>query len=123
MNPGSYEEVAAVLRYADKEQLAVIPLGNGDFRWIGNIPRRYDIALGVSRLNAIVEYEPADLTITCQAGATLDQLNGPLGHNGQMLPFGKVPAASRLAVSSPSAVEGRTSPGVPRGTSPSGYES
>jgi len=96
VNPGSYEEVAAVMRYADKEGLAVIPLGNGDFRWIGNIPRRYDIALGVSRLNAVVEYEPADLTITCQAGATLDELNGPLSHNGQMLPFGKVPADSRI---------------------------
>jgi glycolate dehydrogenase FAD-binding subunit len=96
VNPGSYEEVAAVLRYANREGLAVIPLGSGDFRWIGNIPRRYDIALSVPRLNAIVEYEPADLTITCQAGATLDQLNGPLGHNGQMLPFGKVPAGSRI---------------------------
>jgi len=96
MNPGSYEEVAAVLRYANKEGLAVIPLGNGDFRWIGNIPRSYDIALSVSRLNAIVEYEPADLTVTCQAGATLYDLNGALSQNGQMLPFGNVPAASRI---------------------------
>ncbi len=96
VRPGTYEEVAAVLRYANREGLAVIPLGNGDFRWIGNIPRRYDIALSVPRLNAIVEYEPADLTITCQAGATLDELNGPLNSNGQMLPFGKVPFSSRI---------------------------
>ena len=96
VNPASYEEVAAVIRYANREGLAVIPLGNGDFRWIGNIPRRYDIALSVSRLNAIVEYEPADLTITCQAGATLDELSGPLSSNGQMLPFGKVPFSSRI---------------------------
>jgi glycolate dehydrogenase FAD-binding subunit len=94
--PATYEEVAAVMLYANKERLAVIPLGNGDFRWIGNIPRRYDIVLSVSRLNAIVEYEPADLTITCQAGATLDALSGPLSQNGQMLPFGKVPAGSRI---------------------------
>ena len=94
--PDTYDEVAAVLRYANKEGLAVIPLGSGHFRWVGNIPRRYDIALKTSRLNSIVEYEPADLTITCQAGATLDDLNGPLTENGQMLPFGKVPGASRI---------------------------
>jgi glycolate oxidase FAD binding subunit len=94
--PGSHEEVAAVLQFANNEGLAVIPLGSGHFRWIGTIPRRYDIALETARLNAIVEYEPADLTITCQAGATLDELNGPLSENGQMLPFGKVPGASRI---------------------------
>jgi len=94
--PGTYEEIAAVMRFANQEGLAVIPLGNGHFRWIGNIPRRYDIALSVSRLNAIVEYEPADLTITCQAGATLDDLHGPLSENGQMIPFANIPGPSRI---------------------------
>jgi glycolate oxidase FAD binding subunit len=96
VEPGTYEETAAVIRFANREGVGVIPLGNGDFRWIGNVPRRYDIALKTTRLNATVEYEPADLTITCQAGATLDDLNGPLSENGQMLPFGKVPGASRI---------------------------
>ena len=94
--PGSYEEVVAILRFANDEGLAIVPLGNGDFRWIGNIPRRYDIALSVSRLNAIVEYEPADLTITCQAGATLDDLHRPLSKNGQMIPFANIPGPSRI---------------------------
>ena len=94
--PGSYEEVVAILRFANDEGLAIIPLGNGDFRWIGNIPRRYDIALSVSRLNAIVEYEPADLTITCEAGATLDDLHGHLSENGQMVPFANIPGPSRI---------------------------
>ncbi len=96
VRPGTYQEVAAVLRYAGKEGFAVIPLGTGDFRWFGNLPRRYDIALKTSRLNAIIEYEPADLTITCQAGATLGDLHGPLSENGQMLPFGRVPRAARI---------------------------
>jgi glycolate oxidase FAD binding subunit len=87
VTPGTYEEVAEVLRFANQRVLAVIPQGHGAVTWIGNIPRRYDIALSVSRLNAIVEYEPADLTITCQAGATLDDLRGPLNDNGQILPF------------------------------------
>lgn len=85
--PGSYDEVAAVMRYANERGLAVIPQSHGNITWIGNIPRRYDIALSVSRLNAILEYEPADLTITCQAGATLEELHGSLAANGQMIPF------------------------------------
>lgn len=85
--PGTYEEVANVMRLADTEGLSVVPLGAGDFRWLGNVPSSYDIALTTSRLNAVVEYEPADLTITCQAGATLDDLESPLGEGGQMIPF------------------------------------
>ncbi|MGH9200633.1 MAG: FAD-binding oxidoreductase, partial [Vicinamibacterales bacterium] len=87
VTPGSYEEVAAVMRYANEGGLAVIPQGHGAVTWVGNVPRRYDIALSVARLNAIVEYEPADLTISCQAGATITELNVPLSGNRQMIPF------------------------------------
>ncbi len=87
VSPGSYEEVAAVMRYANDNGLAVIPLCSGGM-FGGNIPRGYDIALSVSRLNEIIEYEPADLTITCQAGATLGDLHVTLSKAGQMTPFG-----------------------------------
>jgi len=89
VTPGSYEEVAAVMRFANHHGLAVIPQGHGTVTWLGNTPTRYDIALSLSRLNAIVEYEPADLTITCQAGTTLDHLAAPLAKSRQMLPFSR----------------------------------
>src|SRR3972149_5922448 len=60
--PASYEQAAAVMRYAHAEGLAVIPWGGGTHIHVGNLPRRYDIALSLSRLNAVVEHEPADLT-------------------------------------------------------------
>ncbi len=40
------------------------------------------------RLNKIIEYEPADLTMTSQAGITVADLNRRLGESGQMAPFG-----------------------------------
>jgi glycolate oxidase FAD binding subunit len=96
VKPGTYEEVAAVLRFANKSGLAVIPFGAGTYRWFGNIPNRYDIALTTSRLNSIVEYEPADLTVTCQAGATLDVLGELLTRNGQIIPFAYRPIPHRI---------------------------
>ena len=85
VSPSTYEEVAAVVRYANERQLAIIPQSHGNITWTGNLPRRYDIALSVARLNAVVEYEPADLTITCQAGVTVKDL--PLEANRQAIPF------------------------------------
>ena len=85
--PASYEQAAAVTRYAHAEGLAVIPWGGGAHIHVGNVPARYDIALSLSRLNAVVEHEPADLTTTVQAGMTLSELQGRLGGAGQLLPL------------------------------------
>ncbi len=85
--PSTYEQVAEVLRYAHAERLAVIPWGGGSHMHIGNIPSRYDIALSLSRLDQIVEHEPADLTATCQAGITLAALQRRLRRDGQRVPL------------------------------------
>jgi len=85
--PASYEQTAEVMRYAHAEGLAVIPRGGGVHMHIGNVPSRYDIALSLSRLNAVVEHEPADLTATVQAGIPLGELQRHLGGAGQLLPL------------------------------------
>jgi glycolate oxidase FAD binding subunit len=59
---------------------------------IGNVPSRYDIALSLSRLNAVVEHEPADMTVTCGAGITVAEMNGRLGASGQFVPLSDDPA-------------------------------
>lgn len=87
VRPGSYEEVAAVLGYAHARGLAVVPWGAGTMMGRGNAPRRYDIALDLTRLDQLVGHEPGDLTVTCQAGLTLGALQGHLAQAGQMAPF------------------------------------
>jgi len=52
---------------------------------LGNPPARYDIALVLSGLGAVVEHEPADLTATVQAGCTLEALQSHLAKAGQFL--------------------------------------
>lgn len=87
VTPGSYEEVASVLRYADENGLALIPWGAGMLMHVGNLPARYDIALRLARLDILIEHEPADLTVTVQAGATLGALQQRLAAASQMIPF------------------------------------
>jgi glycolate oxidase FAD binding subunit len=79
--------VADVVRYANTHGLALIPLGGRQPRGLGNAPARYDVALDTTALDAVVDYEPEDLTITCQAGITLGALRAATGASGQMVPF------------------------------------
>ena len=85
--PATAEAAAAVIRHANAEKLAVIPVGGEQRAGPGNVPARYDIALDVSGLSAIVDYEPEDLTITCGASMTLGALREATAAAGQMVPF------------------------------------
>lgn len=87
VQPGSYEEVAAVVRWCASEGLAIIPRGAGTMMGIGNLPRRYDVALDLSRLDQVIEHQPADLTATFQAGVTLGTVRRRLLEARQMAPF------------------------------------
>jgi glycolate oxidase FAD binding subunit len=85
--PESIEHIAEVLRIASEQRLAVTPVGYGAFLHLGGIPRRYDLALSLQRLNRIVDYQPADMTVTVEAGLTLARLQEILGEHGQWLPI------------------------------------
>ncbi len=87
VSPGTAEEVAAVLAAAAQEEAAVIPWGGGTSMASGNPPRRYDVALDVTRLNQVVAHEPADLTVVVQGGARLQDLQDYLAGSGQYLPL------------------------------------
>lgn len=85
--PGSPEQVAAVLAAAGRHGAAVIPRGEGTKLGLGAPPRRADVLLALAGLNAIGDYSPADLTVTCQAGARWAGLQADVGAQGQMVPL------------------------------------
>jgi glycolate oxidase FAD binding subunit len=85
--PATAEQVAAVLHYASKHHLALIPYGNGTKLSIGNPPRRYDVALLLRELKRISHYEPADLTISVEAGMTFGEFRDLVGRSGLWLPL------------------------------------
>jgi glycolate oxidase FAD binding subunit len=92
--PESVEEVSAVLAAASQQRAAVVPWGAGTAMALGNLPRAYDVALVTGRLSGILEYEPADLTLTVQTGIAMKDLASELERNGQFLPLDAPPNAT-----------------------------
>jgi len=86
VTPGSVEEVAAVLAYANERDLVVVPAGGFVHQEIGRTPQQIDILLRLERFNAIEHYDPGDLTIGVGAGATIGEIEAMLRDQGQMLP-------------------------------------
>jgi len=93
--PGSLDEVSRVMALASAEGLTVAPRGSGSALDLGSPPLRLDAVLDLSRLAAILEYVPADMVATVQAGVTLDLLARELGKHGQMLALDPYGAGSR----------------------------
>jgi glycolate oxidase FAD binding subunit len=85
VEPGSEQELAQVLKLANEAGLAVIPRGGATKLSWGNPPKRADVMLSTSRLNRIIEHAWADLTVTVEAGCTIQTLQETLAQRGQRL--------------------------------------
>jgi glycolate oxidase FAD binding subunit len=85
VEPETEEQVAAVLAFADRGGLTVLPRGGGTQLGMGTPPRSGDIALSLARLNEIIEHAPHDQTVSVGAGLTLAELQATLGHTHQWL--------------------------------------
>ena len=85
LSPDSPDAVAAAVGMAAEHGAAVSPYGNGTKVGLGNPPQRYDVALRLHTLDQVLEYEPADLTVTVQAGIRLSAVQRQLATAGQFL--------------------------------------
>ncbi|WP_018133103.1 FAD-binding oxidoreductase [Effusibacillus pohliae] len=86
VEPDSEEQVAAVLAYANRRRLAVVPIGNGQQLHIGSVPYAVDLLLSSRRLNGFVEHSVGDLTVTVKAGTPFQELQEYLKQHGQFVP-------------------------------------
>lgn len=85
--PATYAEAAAALLVADRLELKVAPRGAGTKVGIGMPPIGCDLIISTERLNQIVEYATANLTVTAQAGLSLAALQATLADGHQYLPL------------------------------------
>ncbi len=83
--PTTPEELGEVLKQATENGLAVAPRGGGTRLGIGCPPSRLDLVVETGALNRVIEYEPADLTVTVEAGMRIADLQALLGQQGQFL--------------------------------------
>jgi glycolate dehydrogenase FAD-binding subunit len=85
--PNNPERVAAALKVANEENWAVVPFGGGTRQHMGHSPGEVEVVLSTERLNRIEAYDPGDLTISVQAGATISSVRAACAQNRQLLPI------------------------------------
>jgi glycolate oxidase FAD binding subunit len=85
--PETAEELARALADAAGDSLAVIPVGGGRALGMGDPPAGFDLALETTGLDRVVDFSPHDLTVTVEAGITLESLQAELAKAKQFLPL------------------------------------
>ena len=95
--PTSVQEMQEVLQFAVERNLSVMPAGAGTKLGIGNPPQKVDVVLATTHLESVVEYEPADLTVTVEAGIRLKDLQTELAKHRQYLALNP-PYADRCTI-------------------------
>ena len=87
VRPDDRRGVAEALAWAAKNGVAVSPRGGGVLAGLGNIPHRVDVVLDLTGLNRVIDYQPADLTVTAEAGITLETLRRELAQGDKFVPL------------------------------------
>src|SRR5712691_6893245 len=85
VEPGTEGELAEILRLSSEAGVVVIPRGGGTKLEWGNSPARAGLILSMARMKEIIEHAWADLTVTVQAGCTIQRLQETLAQHGQRL--------------------------------------
>jgi glycolate dehydrogenase FAD-binding subunit len=85
--PPDEKHLAAALALANEAGITVAPRGGGTKVNWGNPPKQAELILSTAKLNRIVEHAWADLTVTVEAGCTLQSLQQMLAQHGQRLAF------------------------------------
>ncbi len=83
--PDSETELAAALRCADVAGFGVVPRGGGTKAGWGNPPVRTDLVISTARLNRVIEHAWEDLTVSVEAGCTIQNLQNVLAEHGQRI--------------------------------------
>jgi glycolate oxidase FAD binding subunit len=80
-------QLSEVISWASSEQVSILPRGGGTRSGLGNIPRTADVVLDLGAFNRVLDYQPADMTATVEAGLTLSSLQEQLSSGGEFVPL------------------------------------
>jgi len=97
VRPGSAAEIANILRFANQNNLAVVPVGGFTQQQTGAAPAQVNILLYTTRLTEVEHYDPGDLTIGIGAGCTVGGLCEMIGTSG-LLFAGDPPAYQKATI-------------------------
>jgi len=89
VRPGSTQEVAAVVKACAASGTSIVPQGGNTGLVVGGVPDSTgtQIVLSMTRMNAVRAIDPANLTITVEAGCVLQNLQAAAESAGFLFPL------------------------------------
>ena len=85
--PESVDEVVGMVAAAAETGTRLLPAGNRSWLGAGGWGREPRTIVSTARMDAVVDYEPADLTLTAESGLGMRALRRLLDRHGQWLPL------------------------------------
>ncbi|MCP4724364.1 MAG: FAD-binding oxidoreductase [bacterium] len=85
VRPENSGQISDILKEARNGRYAIITRGGGTKINSGNAASDYDIALDLSGIEEIIEYDPSEFLLITGPGITIDKINKALKENGQFL--------------------------------------
>lgn len=86
VQPGSTEEVSAVLALAYENDVAIVPRGSGTGLSGGSIPSEESVVVQLSRMDRIIEIDEVNLTAHVEAGVITADLAAAAAQRGLFYP-------------------------------------
>lgn len=84
--PGNVEQVQQLVRYANKHQLALTPSGGRTGLSGAAVACRGELVVSLERMNRILDFDPTDRSVTCQAGVVTEAVQNFARDHGLCYP-------------------------------------
>ncbi|PIX60552.1 MAG: FAD-binding oxidoreductase [Lysobacterales bacterium CG_4_10_14_3_um_filter_64_11] len=84
--PASREDVQAVVRWANQQQVAIVPSGGRTGLSGGAVAANGELVLSLERMNRVLAFDPVDRSLSVQAGATLHAVHEAAREHGLIYP-------------------------------------
>lgn len=95
--PATVADLCALVRHTRAAKRALYPVGGRTTLDFGLSPSKPGVACDTTALSAILDYPARDMTVTVQAGITIEALQAELAKEGQWLPI-DVPSPKRATL-------------------------
>ena len=86
VKPGTTQEIAGVLRFANEWKIPVFPRGGGTGLVGGCVPTERGIVLSLERMDRVIEVDSENLMVVVEAGVTLEKLIKAADESGLSFP-------------------------------------
>jgi len=86
IQPSNEAQLSAVMALAQEQGWSVLLCGRGSKLGWGNPIAADSLIVSTARMNRVIHHAAADLTVTCEAGLTLGELQSCLAQHNQFLP-------------------------------------